>query len=215
MVLTEGWDSPIASCAVLARPTKSKGLYLQMAGRILRPYPRKTDTIIIDHSGAVYEHGEIDEFVDWSLDPDTTIQERQKKHAAKRKSLVTCQECKAVYSGKQACPDCGHVNIRFGRGVETAAGQLVEVDEAITKEEKHARQREYERQFYSELVAYCQAKGWNAGWSKHKYRAKFGKWPRFKDAIVPAPAGAEVLAFIRNEQARYYREQNKKPEAKA
>jgi DNA repair protein RadD len=31
MVLTEGWDQPSASCLVLARPTKSLGLYLQMA----------------------------------------------------------------------------------------------------------------------------------------------------------------------------------------
>jgi superfamily II DNA or RNA helicase len=36
MVLTEGWDQPDVSCLVLARPTKSLGLYLQMAGRRLR-----------------------------------------------------------------------------------------------------------------------------------------------------------------------------------
>ena len=36
-VATEGFDLPDASCIVLARPTKSLGLYLQMAGRGLRP----------------------------------------------------------------------------------------------------------------------------------------------------------------------------------
>lgn len=36
MVLTFGWDSPSVSCAVLARPTKSVVMYLQMAGRVLR-----------------------------------------------------------------------------------------------------------------------------------------------------------------------------------
>ena len=42
-VLTEGWDCPPVSCIVLARPTKSFGLYLQMVGRGLRSYPDKTD----------------------------------------------------------------------------------------------------------------------------------------------------------------------------
>lgn len=37
MVLTEGFDDPTVSCAVIARPTKSSGLYQQMVGRVLRP----------------------------------------------------------------------------------------------------------------------------------------------------------------------------------
>ena len=37
MVLTEGFDEPSASCAVIARPTKNAGLYQQMVGRVLRP----------------------------------------------------------------------------------------------------------------------------------------------------------------------------------
>jgi DNA repair protein RadD len=36
-VLTEGWDRPEASCLVLARSTRSLGLYRQMVGRVLRP----------------------------------------------------------------------------------------------------------------------------------------------------------------------------------
>jgi superfamily II DNA or RNA helicase len=50
MVLTEGWDSPSVSCLVLARPTKSLGLYRQMVGRVLRPAPGKTDALILDHA---------------------------------------------------------------------------------------------------------------------------------------------------------------------
>jgi len=44
-IATEGTDLPIASCAILARPTKSYGLYLQMAGRICRTHPGKKDCI--------------------------------------------------------------------------------------------------------------------------------------------------------------------------
>jgi superfamily II DNA or RNA helicase len=39
MVLTEGADFPFADCAVIARPTKSQPLFVQMVGRVLRPSP--------------------------------------------------------------------------------------------------------------------------------------------------------------------------------
>lgn len=44
-VLTEGWDCPAVSCLVLARPTKSIGLYLQMVGRVMRPAPGKSNAL--------------------------------------------------------------------------------------------------------------------------------------------------------------------------
>jgi superfamily II DNA or RNA helicase len=51
MVLTEGFDAPWASCAVIARPTQSQPLYVQMVGRVLRPYPGKTDALVLDMAG--------------------------------------------------------------------------------------------------------------------------------------------------------------------
>lgn len=52
MVLTEGFDAPWASCAVIARPTQSTPLYIQMVGRVLRPHPGKTDALVLDVVGA-------------------------------------------------------------------------------------------------------------------------------------------------------------------
>lgn len=52
MVLTEGFDAPWASVAVIARPTRSRSLYVQMVGRVLRPWKDKTDAIILNVSGA-------------------------------------------------------------------------------------------------------------------------------------------------------------------
>lgn len=56
MVLTEGFDAPHTSCAVIARPTKSPGLYVQMAGRALRPAPGKHDALLLDVMGASTRH---------------------------------------------------------------------------------------------------------------------------------------------------------------
>ncbi|MFH8797082.1 DEAD/DEAH box helicase [Streptomyces sp. NPDC017941] len=56
MVLTEGFDAPHTSCVVVARPTKSPGLYVQMVGRGLRPAPGKTDALLLDVMGAASRH---------------------------------------------------------------------------------------------------------------------------------------------------------------
>lgn len=52
MVLTEGFDDPGLSCAVIARPTSSQPLYVQMVGRVLRTFPGKTDALVLDVVGA-------------------------------------------------------------------------------------------------------------------------------------------------------------------
>lgn len=58
MVLTEGWDAPWASCAVIARPTQSVGLYIQMVGRVLRPWAAggKRDALVLDVVGVTGRH---------------------------------------------------------------------------------------------------------------------------------------------------------------
>lgn len=56
MVLTEGWDAPWCSAVVIARPTSSASLFVQMAGRGLRPYPGKRDALIMDVVGVTGKH---------------------------------------------------------------------------------------------------------------------------------------------------------------
>jgi ATP-dependent helicase IRC3 len=52
MVLTEGFDDPSVDCVMLARPTQSKPLMIQMVGRGLRLHPGKRDCLVIDLVGA-------------------------------------------------------------------------------------------------------------------------------------------------------------------
>ncbi len=47
-ILTEGWNCPEVDCIIVAKPTESKGLFIQMAGRGLRLYPNKKDCLILD-----------------------------------------------------------------------------------------------------------------------------------------------------------------------
>lgn len=52
MALTEGFDMPQAEVAVIARPTMSQSLYVQMVGRVLRLFPGKTKALVLDVVGA-------------------------------------------------------------------------------------------------------------------------------------------------------------------
>lgn len=55
-VLTEGFDEPSIDCVVIARPTKSHGLYIQMVGRGTRLHLGKTDCLVLDVVGATERH---------------------------------------------------------------------------------------------------------------------------------------------------------------
>lgn len=50
--LAEGWDAPYASRLLLVRPTQHEGLFVQIAGRVIRPYPGKPDALVLDFVGA-------------------------------------------------------------------------------------------------------------------------------------------------------------------
>jgi hypothetical protein len=67
-VLTEGFDDPGISAILLARPTKSQGLYMQMAGRGLRLHPDKTDCLILDFVDMAGRH-RLCRFADLAGDP--------------------------------------------------------------------------------------------------------------------------------------------------
>lgn len=56
MILTEGFDESAVGCVIMARPTKSKSLYIQCVGRGLRPADGKKDCIILDIVGVTKRH---------------------------------------------------------------------------------------------------------------------------------------------------------------
>jgi len=55
-LLLYGWDSPKVSYGFLLRRTKSKALYFQIVGRILRIADGKPDAIFVDHTATVDLH---------------------------------------------------------------------------------------------------------------------------------------------------------------
>lgn len=135
MVLTEGVDVPVVSCVVLARPTKSKGLYLQMAGRGLRTAPGKADCLILDHGNCTMEHGLVDRDQNWQLTDDAT--RKRSKQVSYAETFKVCPDCgKVAELQSEVCP-CGY------RFAARAKQKPLKVYNGVLEEVTEQRVREY------------------------------------------------------------------------
>ena len=102
-VATEGIDLPDASCIVLARPTMSLALYLQMVGRGLRAKRDGGNCLILDLAGNVERHGFPDDDREWSLEP------RGRQGEGKPPPVVPCPVCDGVSpAASHNCQYCGN-----------------------------------------------------------------------------------------------------------
>lgn len=208
-VLCEGWDQPDVSCLVLARPTKSPVRYLQMVGRVLRSHPGKVDALVLDHAGCVHEHGFPVEFDDWALEqgtaqhPNKTQRERQKREA----KVIVCEQCFASYTGSPKCPECGHVRQVKGRDVAYIDGDLGEVKRKGSAEKVEASRGDKQR-WWGELLGIAGERGYQRGWASHKYRERFGVWPRGL-ADVSRPPSPEVRRWVKSRQIAWAKAQQK------
>jgi DNA repair protein RadD len=208
-VLTEGWDLPAVSCCILARPTRQMGLYRQMCGRVLRPAPGKRDAIILDHAGAVYRHGFLEDPVEWFLAPHRVAandaHERRlapaktEKHALQ---LLECAECHAwIRVPGQPCANCGYLPVPPPRAIVFEDGDLAKVDRR--SREAQARHSPEERmRWHAMLVHIARSRGYKPGWAAFKYKDKFKNWPptRFIQPINPT---AECLSWVRSRDIAY------------
>lgn len=92
-LISEGVDIPVVAGAILLRPTKSLGLYLQQVGRALRIKPDGGDAVILDHVGNRRHHGAPDDPREWTLD------DIKRRRTAPPTTM--CEECYRVFSSAQ------------------------------------------------------------------------------------------------------------------
>jgi len=74
-IFTEGTDIPNIDCVLLARPTRSRNLMVQMIGRGMRLYAGKRDCHVIDMVGSVKTHGVVTTPTLFGLDPTEIVSE--------------------------------------------------------------------------------------------------------------------------------------------
>jgi DNA repair protein RadD len=211
MVLTEGWDLPAVSCGILARPTRKMGLYRQMIGRLLRPAPGKSNALVLDHSGAVFRHGFVEDPVEWTLDPEKRA--ASPTHAARltkgyTSRLVECTQCGSIRTGGEACGHCGFLPQRPPRAIAFGDGDLGLVDRA--RRTVQASSDPMERMRWQAMLAHiAKERGYKAGWAAHKFKEKFGHWPP-SSFVGPIEPSREVLSWVRSRNIAWAKAQEKR-----
>lgn len=189
--LTTGVDADIR-CIVLARPTRSEMLFVQMIGRGLRIADGKDHCLILDHAD---NHARLGFVTDIAHDRLKGGKERQS--TAKERGDPLPKECGSCGLLKPprvlCCPKCGFEPTPQS-GVEVEDGDLIEITRKPAKPDK--------QRLYSELLAVAKQRGRSRGWVAHAYREKVGVWPRglSEQPIAPSP---ETISWVRAKDIRW------------
>ena len=202
----EGLDIPDVSCIVIARPTKSMGLFRQMCGRGLRPQEGKT-CLILDHGNVIETHGLLEWDIEWSLNGKKKAWSKPTKEQTKK--LVRCRACGLTFEGSKYCPDCGTEVKSFGKKIETIDAELREIKpEKGTVLEK--------RLFLGMLKAWVpKQKNPNPKRVLGAFRGRYNVWPHssYKD-VAPIEPDEAFLNYMKYQAIKWAKRQNKKKEVK-
>ncbi len=102
LALATGFDVPAVDCIAWLRPTRSPVLYVQGAGRGMRPAEGKTDCLWLDFTGTTARMGPVDE-IRGKAKPTKPAEPGSPPHRI-------CPECgERVPVAATECPSCGEV----------------------------------------------------------------------------------------------------------
>ena len=193
-ILTRGFDVPDVMIGVSARPfSKSFSSHVQQLGRVMRPYDGKEFGIWLDHSGNYLRfRDDWDELYDEGVKRLKEGGEKAKKEPKEReKKEAKCPKCGVLWTfPDDKCGECGHIRTKM-KNIMAIPGEMMEL---ATANQKLSISKQ---EFYSQVLYYARSKGFNDGWASHKYKEKFGVWPKNmrQDATTPSP---ETLKWIKS-----------------
>jgi superfamily II DNA or RNA helicase len=204
-VLTTGFDADVR-CIILARPTKSEILYVQMIGRGLRTANGKDTALILDHSDTTLRLGFVTDIGTSKLHDGTADRQAVEKTAPLPKECPACTFLKPPKMRK--CPACGFEPVAKVE-VQVDDGELQEITR--DKKVKETKFSMYEKQtWYSELLLHAYLRGYKPGWAYWAYKDKFKVGPDHSLSDKPAPCVSyEVQNWITSRNIRKARAREK------
>jgi DNA repair protein RadD len=191
-VLTTGvdWD---CRCIILARPTKSEMLFVQMIGRGLRTADGKDDCLILDHSDSHLRLGFVTDIKYDKLDDGRQRQKAEPK--AKEALPKKCGKCSFLKPPKMLiCPACGFKPEPKSK-IVSKDGELVEFSAHGVPKPNDNREAV---QFWRELKYIAADRGYKHGWVAYKFKDKYGYWPKGLDRLGGLPPSQATLNWIRS-----------------
>jgi DNA repair protein RadD len=196
-VLLAGVDEDVR-CVIVARPTKSPILWVQLIGRGLRRAEGKDHLKILDHSSNSLRLNIVDliffdKLHDGKKGPDLWSDEEREAPAEARVALPKlCPECSAVIARHELkCTQCGH-EFKPVCEVKVIEGDLVKLGGGETG--RIGATHEERLTFYRECLGVAQERGWKPETAYYKFQGKFGKhekppWSwRQLGPLKPSPA---------------------------
>jgi DNA repair protein RadD len=202
--LTTGVDWDVR-CIILARPTRSEMLFVQIVGRGLRTATGKTDCLILDHADNHARLGFVTDIGHEMLDNGARVNAE-----AKRKPLPKeCPKCTFLRApGQHVCPNCGFKPKAKSQDVATQSGELAEITRSAKKLHRAGMIQMRGKNillgdFFGMLKHYAAQHGYKPGWAPNQYRQATGTWPNYYRDVVPCQPVPEVLSWIRSRQIAY------------
>jgi len=198
--LTTGVDWDVR-CLVLARPTRSEMLFVQIVGRALRTAEGKEYALILDHSDTTSRLG----FVTDICHEQLSMGKLDENKPVKRRPALPkpCPQCTVLIPvGVKICPECGFER-QIVSDIHEQEGQLVEFTGGFRRPgltDPTALPYTYQERmrFYAQLRGYGVERGYKDGWAFLRYLEKFEHKPpwawRNQQPMRPGP---EVMNYIR------------------
>ena len=196
-ILTRGFDVPDVMIGVSARPfSKSFSSHVQQMGRIMRPCEGKTHGIWLDHSGNYlrFRKDWDDLFTEGVTSLPEGAETAKKEPTEKEKKEAKCGGCGALWVWPdRICGECGWV--RPSKEILNVPGKMIELEmgKSTTGENQS---------FYSELLYYSRMRGYKDGWAAHKYKEKYGAFPRGLGTEIKSPS-YKTLNWIKSKNIAY------------
>jgi len=197
-LLNTGYDAPQVSCCIDCFPTKSKIVYQQRIGRILRISEGKDKAIVLDHAGNYGRHGPAEAIVPDVLDDgEQKYNEKDLIKDKKEPKVKTCPQCTQQMVGIRC--KCGY-EIPLKEQLESTT----EILQKLTPEQRNRKHtKEDKSKFYSELLLYTRSKGYKDSWASHKYKERYNVWPNFITPHMVNGISDETRKYITSTQIRY------------